>query len=79
MKTKDKLAMLTAAAAAMSGSAPPDVYTIGKPYELDRDLYDIPSVDFSGPIFTPKKHTVMSYAKQNRLAKQKRKQRGKKK
>jgi len=36
--------------------------------ELDR-IDAMPSHSWTSPIFTPKKHTKMSYAKQNRLAK----------
>ena len=34
---------------------------------------------FSSPEFHPKKHTVMSYSKQNRIAKSKRRRNGRKK
>ena len=37
------------------------------------ETYTIPFVHDSSPIFIPKKHTVMSYAKQNRIAKKQRK------
>ena len=39
----------------------------------------MPFIETGGPIFHPKKHTVMSYAKQNRLAKQGRRKNGRKK
>jgi len=46
---------------------------------LGRTTMVEPMIDISSPIFYPKKHTVMSYAKQNRLAKQGRRKNGRKK
>lgn len=40
---------------------------------IDHDYSPIEHGGFSSPIFFPRKHTVMSYAKQNRIAKSKRK------
>lgn len=41
---------------------------------LGQGAYEpMPSIDFSSPIFTPRKHTKQSYAAQNRDAKKRRK------
>jgi hypothetical protein len=47
-----------------------DVYPIGKHPEMD---YMPETKLLPSPYFSPRKHTVMSYAKQNRIAKSKRK------
>ncbi len=45
---------------------------------LGRDMMYFPS-SFTTAEFHPKKHTVMSYSKQNRIAKSKRRRNGRKK
>ena len=41
---------------------------------LGQGAYEpMPTIDYSSPIFTPRKHTKQSYAAQNRAAKKRRK------
>lgn len=56
-RTANKAALLMGMAAAMGAAAGEGIY--------DPTTLSLPST----PIYFPKKHTVMSYAKQNRLAK----------
>ena len=69
MKSASKLGVLAAMAAAMSANADMETYEITNPYGRMGSSPRAYSVNLHGPIFIPRKHNKMSYAKQNRLAK----------
>lgn len=79
MKSSSKLGVLAAMAAAMSANADMETYEITNPYERMGSAPMAYSTNFDGPMFIPRKHTVMSYAKQNRLAKARKNNRQKRK
>jgi hypothetical protein len=57
------LAGMAAALGALGGAS--ESHHFDDPHGID----DQPSFSWTSPIFIPKKHTKMSYAKQNRIAK----------